>query len=331
MYETAQDPTAYAPWEYSTPTEVPELLRFPHSLEGHRHLAVGGVAAGPPGVGGGFSGGEAGAPAAAGIAGGVGAYVAAQAAGKAGSGDSPSGGGGGGGGEVGGGAAPGGTGNPGGGSSLPGGFGAAQPLDLFNLPVFRFRSQPSLQPGGRTPQKLSDMFFNRQSGGAPPASPTEIPRLPGRQGGPLEPAPVLTIAQRQACPTCGGDPNLELRAQRGELEQSIKTEREQLQTQTRQQQREQISRYQEGEQRGEPTTDQEIRDKLALLEQINQEIASQQQPQPTLPAQFQGRETPSGLTDFVNSLTDKIFKLGEVPCNAFVSAMGVTLTLCSVF
>jgi hypothetical protein len=264
MYETTQDPTAYAPWEYSTLTEVPALLRFPHAFEGHRHLAVGGVAAGPPGVGGAPSGAAPGSPGVAGLAGGVGAYVAAaNAAAARGGADAPSGAG-----TVG-------ANSSVGGSSIAGGFGA-QPLDLSNFvfPSFQLgRFSPA--PGKMAiPQKLTDMFFNKQSGGPPPASPTEVPRLPG-QGGPLE-IPHLTVGQRQGCTTCGGDPNLELRAQRGELERSIKTEQEQLGRQTIEQQREQIGKYQEEEQRGERTTDQEIRDKLALLDQINQEIASQQ-------------------------------------------------------
>ncbi len=155
-------------------------------------------------------------------------------------------------------------------------------LTAAPAPFFSQRGLPAspLRASGTQfiPQKLSDTFLNKQAGGnMPPPSAIEVPRLPGRQGGPLEPAPVLTIPMRQACTTCGGDPNLELRSQRGDVEKSIKTEQQQLQRQTLEQQREEITRYQQEEQRGERTTDQEIRDKLALLDQINQEIASQQQ------------------------------------------------------
>jgi hypothetical protein len=121
------------------------------------------------------------------------------------------------------------------------------------------------------PQKLSDMFLNRQS--ADPR--TTVPVTPAQPGAAPHEAPTLTLEMRNQCTTCGGDPLGELRAQREDVQHSINVEQGQKRTQQLRAQREEITHFQESEQRGEETTDQQIRDKLALLDQINQEIASQ--------------------------------------------------------
>lgn len=288
------DPLNYAPWEgYSM--EDPQV-RFRHDFVGHRYLAVGGVgsAGATSGAAGGSEGGPSGAGYSGGIAsgpGGVGAVgiglqlkfpvlppsspgplivpslvhpsqVLEVIAPKA--------------------PAP--AANP---SSTP----APAPLAPIALPVLQptvnFNPPPATpgtvplkyQPGmtvgdivkGISPQPAplpGSQPLSTGQGGSPPPPPA--PTSPG----PQPPVPHISAEQRAGCTTCS-----QIRSQIDELKSSIDVEQQQQQQQKLRQQEQQIQSYkaqEAGQQPQSGTLDQQIQDKLRLLDQLNAELADAQ-------------------------------------------------------
>ena len=311
--------------------EIPSV-RFPHQFVGHRYLAVGGIGGGPAGggTGAGSEGGGAGAEGAAGPAG-VGAVgavissivsqaafvppIAAIVAGQ----------------------------------PTP----AAPTLVIPTAPLTLPSPQAELvraatmgsQRGGppAPPATVSDTVLRgpgpqpfglpsarsitvRQQGGRPPTAPPPF-TPPGPQGGP-DNVPTLTLEQRQGCTTCG-----QISRDIETLKTSIQTERSQQQEQTLQQQESQIESYQQqesGQQPQQAPLDRQIADKIALLQELENELAQAQagagggfpSSPPSLPPSQPGQVVPTvqqapSFGDFLKSIGE------EAGCAKILSTLGI--------